>query len=91
MAAKKEPSQGMSIIDKSAILVESIKKEMKHHRLTTEFTINPFRPSEYILMQACMHITVLFDFCGKNDPIWIYLNNLDIVLKRFSRVTTPCV
>ena len=37
----------VNIIHQQAILNETIKKEMRHHQLTTNFTINPFRPSKY--------------------------------------------
>ena len=48
MAKKEQEKPGLNIIAKAAIMEEAIKKEMRHHKLTTVFSINPHRPSKLL-------------------------------------------
>ena len=47
MAKKEQEKPGLNIIAKAAIMEEAIKKEMRHHKLTTVFSINPHNFSKW--------------------------------------------
>lgn len=48
MATKNIPNrEPLNMVQEQYILQETITKEMRSHKLTTDFTINPFSKSKY--------------------------------------------